>query len=337
MNMELYKEVLEEIKKANTVAIAGHVNPDGDCIGSICGLTMILEEMGKKVFPFSQLSGGHLSYIPGTDKLIKYNDESDFDLFIMVDLGDRARLGDLKDLPEKSKSSINFDHHQVNENICDLVLQVKEASSTCEIIADFAIKMGLPVTKDAATALYAGITTDSNRFLYDTARAACMRTSADLLDLGADAELVYFNEYQRLNPRFIAFQGQVIKNAEFLMSGKIAIANLNREMLKEFGISMPEAEGVVDSLRSLDGVEIAIIIKDIEENIQKLSFRSKEFFNVSELAAEFSGGGHIKASGATLNMSNKEAYNLLKNILLKIKPEELNLVDKSSNKNGDNK
>ncbi len=321
MLKDLFEKTNDLIKKSNKVAIAGHLNPDGDCVGSICGLTLILEAMGKEVYPFCQITGKHLAYIPGTDKLLSYQGQKDFDLFIMVDLGDRARLGECSKLIEGSKFSINFDHHQVNEGICNLVIQEKEASSTCEIIARFAMDAGLPITENAATALFAGIITDSNRFLYDTARSACMRIGAGLLDLGADAKTVYLNEYQKMNPNFLAFQGKVISTAEFFNSGRIALANITGDMLSEYKLSMPEAEAVVDTLRNLDGVEIAVIVKDVEDKLQKLSLRSKEFYNVSKLASEFSGGGHIKAAGASLHMSNEKAYKTVKARLSEISLE----------------
>ncbi len=318
MLKDLFKEAYEQIKKSKKIAIAGHLNPDGDCIGSICGLTLILEDMGKEVYPFCQGIGKHLSYIPGAKKLITYEGQGDFDLFIMVDLGDKARLGKCSALIESSKFSVNFDHHQANEGLCDIVIQDKKASSTCELITKFAIENSLPINNKAATALFAGIITDSNRFLYDTARSACMRIGADLLDLGADADTVYLNEYQKLNLNFLAFQGKVMGQAEFLNSGRISLANITRDLLKEYKLDMPEAEAVVDTLRNLDGVEIAVIVKDVEDNLQKLSLRSKEFYNVSKLAGEFSGGGHIKAAGASLNMTNEAAYNTVKERLSRI-------------------
>ena len=312
MTHPIWPEITRVIHQASSIAISGHVNPDGDCLGSILGLGLTLEALGKDVDMIHNERPRHLSYLPGFDRLQAIKRDKNYDLFIMVDLGDRARLKEAGVLLDRSKTSINFDHHQVNEGVCDLTCQRKDASSTCEILGDYLIDQGFFIPPEAATALFAGITTDSNRFMYDTARARCLRLAADLLDRGADPEWVYLHEYQSLDPRLFAFEGTVVDRADFLQEGRVALATVTQEDLSRYSITMGEAEGVVDILRNLDGVEVACLIKEMGEESTKLSFRSKLFFNVEEVARSFGGGGHIKAAGASLSFAKEEALNQVK-------------------------
>lgn len=307
-----WNEMGKILRQAETIALAGHVNPDGDCIGAINGLGFALEALGKKVDRLCKEKPRHLAYIPGADKMIEIDPRKKYDVFVLLDLGDIPRMGEAVKAMENSKFSLSFDHHQTNGRVCQINSVIKDASSTCEILASFLKEEGFPIPKDAATALYAGLITDSNRFLYDTARARAMRIGADLIDLGADADLVYLKEYQAIEPSLFAFQGKVVSEAEFLQNGRVALANVTQAMLKEYAISMSEAESAVDVLRNLNQVEVAVLVKNMTDDLQKISFRSKEFFDVSKIAQELGGGGHIKAAGASIQGKNQEVYDRMR-------------------------
>lgn len=309
---KLWHEMGMILRKAQTIAIAGHVNPDGDCIGAINGLGLSLESMGKEVDRLCEEKPRHLSYIPGASTMVEVDPQKKYDVFVLLDLGDRPRMGKASRAMDRADFSLNFDHHQTNERICQLNSVIKDASSTCEILASFLQEEDFPIPKEAATALFAGLITDSNRFLYDTARSRAMRIGADLIDLGADADLVYLKEYQAIEPGLFAFQGKVVSEAEFLQGGRVALANVTQAMLKEYKISMSEAESAVDVLRNLSQVEVAVLVKNMTDDLQKISFRSKEFFNVSAVAEKFGGGGHIKAAGASIQGKNEDVYKQMK-------------------------
>lgn len=312
MTHPTWPRITQAIHEAETIAISGHVNPDGDCLGSILGLGLTLESLGKKVDMVHNERPSHLAYLPGFDRLQALNPNKSYDLFVMVDLGDRDRLKESAALLDRAKMTVNFDHHQVNEGVCDLVCQVKDASSTCELLGAYLIDQGFSIPAPAATALFAGITTDSNRFMYDTARARCLRLAADLIDRGADPGLVYLHEYQSVDPRLFAFKGALVDRASFLCEGKVVLATVSQEDLTHYSITMGEAEGVVDVLRNLDGVEVACLVKEMGEKSSKFSFRSKRFFNVEEVARSFGGGGHIKAAGASVSLPKDQAFDQVK-------------------------
>lgn len=308
---EAFQAAHDLIESAQTIAIVAHENPDGDAYGSILGLGLALRAAGKTCDCLADERFSHFAYLPGFDTLKDVDARQSYDLVIRVDLGDLKRMGRGASVFTSAQKTLNFDHHLDNDHKSDVLVHEPTASSTCEIIARFLIDTEAPLPPEAATALYAGLTTDSNRYLYDTATAETLRTGADLLECGADKQYVYLYEYQSQDAKRILFEAEVLKNAQFLHRGKVIVANLTREMIEPLGYTMPEVEGVVGMLLSLAGVEVAAILKDQEEMSQKISFRSKSYYNVEKLAKQLGGGGHMKASGAALALSNAEAWTTL--------------------------
>nr|WP_072514300.1 bifunctional oligoribonuclease/PAP phosphatase NrnA [Ndongobacter massiliensis] len=320
-----YKTVVRELHAAKRIVIARHLNPDGDALGAQLGLGLALEAAGKEVhYLLTDAVPAHLAYLPALSRLQPLREDA-YDLFVLVDLGDKPRMGSAIQAYEQSARSICIDHHRTNEGICDVNWVCPQASSTCELIAALLLRESMEIPKDAATALFAGIVTDSNRFLYETARARTMRIAADLLECGADASRVYFHEYQNIDAALFALQGYVVEHALYLHEGRVALANLTPSLLDYFGVPMAAAESVVDVLKNLSGVEVAVVVKDQEENCQKVSFRSKRFFDVSALAQRYGGGGHVQASGCTLEMNNEDALQEMKRVLENIPCSSLSM------------
>lgn len=305
---KIFSDIFSKIKAAKTIALGGHDNPDGDCLGSILGLGLVLESMGKEVDLLSDEKPDHLSYIPAFDRLKKQDPNKKYDIFIRLDLGARNRMKNSIKAMDNSAFKINFDHHLENDYICDLTIHDPTASSTCQLVAEFLFNQQISISKEAATALYSGLITDSNRYLYDTASAETLEIGAGLLRAGADDRLIYLKEYQEEDPNFMAFTGQMIEEADFFHNGKVIAGNITIKKIEKYGLTMSEAESVVDRMRNLKGVELAVVMKEQNDKLQKLSFRSKLYYNVAELAGNFQGGGHMKAAGGRILTNNKEAY-----------------------------
>lgn len=320
MDSQMVKEIYTAFEKAKSIVITGHVSPDGDCLGSILGLGLTLLEVGKEVtMVVDDQVPDHLSYIPLVDLVKEKVGNESYDLFVMVDIGDRKRLGATAKYLDTATSSLCIDHHTTNEMICDVNLVDSRASSTSELIAKLLLTGPYQITKEAATALYTGIITDTNRFLYRSSRQEAMRVGAELLDLGADADLIYLYEYRTLDPKMIEFTAYVVEHAEYLHGGKVALANLRMDVLEKYSLSMADAETVVDTLKNLKGVEVACIVKDRGGKDQKVSIRSKEYYDVAAIAKHFGGGGHIMAAGCSIDATNEEAYQMIKVCLEQMK------------------
>lgn len=306
---------IEALKQANTIAIAAHLSPDGDSLGSSLGLGRSLALSGKSVTILKTDDvPKHLHYLPGLDRLTEVDSlstEQTFDLFVLVDLGDIPRMGRAYDVMKRSQFSVCIDHHKTNERVCDVNHVVPSASSTCEVITELLLTGGFPIDADAATHLFAGLVTDSNRFLYDNARAKAMRIGADLLDRGADANLIYKAEYQNLDLNMMAFQGHMLDRCDMLSDGKIIACNVRREDVEKYGLDITAADALVTEMKNVSGVEIAAVLKDKAPDQQKVSLRSKDYFDVSEMAKRFGGGGHKHAAGLTIDAENEKAYQIL--------------------------
>ncbi|MDO4778801.1 MAG: bifunctional oligoribonuclease/PAP phosphatase NrnA [Tissierellia bacterium] len=306
-----FLELKKMIDDANVIALCAHINPDGDAIGSSSGLYHILKNMGKDVhlikndeFPTN------LEFIKDKTNYEDINLETD--LFIVMDVADKKRIGNAIDVFEKSKKKVCIDHHQTNGGFSDLDIIFPKESSTCEIIADICLSLGYDIPEDAATLLYLGITTDTNRFMYESTSPKTLRIAANLIELGADKRLIIDNLYEKLDMNYHLLQAKIMSESEFLENGKIVLAKLTKETLEEYGLDFDKVESLVSILKSIDGVEVAVLVKEYGEFEQKISMRSKSFVNVSDIAREFGGGGHIRASGLTLNENVDDAYSIIK-------------------------
>lgn len=307
-NIEVFNNV---IQKSKTIAICSHINPDGDAIGSSTGLYLALKDLGKEVYLIkNDKYPEHLDFLKDESF---YTDSQAFetDLFILTDVASIDRMGTAKGFYELAKDSLCIDHHMSNEGFFNNNIIDPYISSTSELIAQLLIAGGYTISKLAATFLYLGITTDTNRFMYESTDANTLKTAAKLLDLGADKQLINLSLFDNLNVNFLFLQAEVIKSATFLNNGSFVIAKLSRELLDKYEIDYDAAEGLVSILKSITNVELSCLIKEFKKDVQKISLRSKERVDVSKIAVEFGGGGHVRASGCTLSTDLDTAFDTM--------------------------
>lgn len=308
--MNVKNSFFKAVQQAQNILISAHVNPDGDAIGSSFGLALVLRNLGKNVYVIKNDDyPTNLEFIYRDD--LYFNDEfEDIDLFIAVDSADKARIGNSASYFDKAKLTACIDHHITNTGYSDIDI-ILDSSSTCEILTEMMIDYDVIIPEDAATYFYLGILTDTFRFNYPASTSNTLRAAACLLDINANKEFVHANLYERMDPKKLKFQTEVIENAEYL-GDKIIVAKITKDLIDRYGMKMDEAEGIVSLLRTIDGVEVSAIVRQEDDKEQKLSFRSQAIVDVSKLAKEFGGGGHIRASGATVSGTNEEVYNILK-------------------------
>ncbi|MGF0040464.1 DHH family phosphoesterase [Peptoniphilaceae bacterium SGI.131] len=311
MKNNLFDEFKEKIMAAKSVAICSHVNPDGDAIGSSFGLAYVLRGLGKKVsliknddFPTN------LIFMPDYEQQVSYDNEI-FDLFIVTDVASLDRIGDAALILDRAGDSICIDHHRTNDGFANLNIIYPNYSSTCQLLADILIYADIEIGKDAATYLYLGMVTDTNRFLYESSGPDTLRTAAKLLEFGADKPLIHNNLYERLDLNYLLLQAEVIKNSRFMAEGKIILAKQDRDLLDRYGLDFDKTESLVAILKSIDGVELACLVKENEKDLQKVSFRSKTGIDVAALAQEFGGGGHVRAAGCSVKGTNSQVCALM--------------------------
>lgn len=304
-------KLAEIVSNSNNIAVTSHVDPDGDSIGSILALGLALRQKHKNVEIFiNETLPARYSFLSKSDYIKKYEDikDKDFDLFFALDCGDEKRLGNSIEIMKRSTTVVNIDHHISNTKFGHINIVEVDASSTCEIIYSIVKDMGLSVDQHIAESIYTGIVTDSGNFIYDNATCKTHLIAAELMKVNIDKQKIMYNLYQKKSINSLRFLGYSLTNMEVELDGRLAILQIPSSLLKKFNIPYDDVEGIVNYGRDIEGVEIAVTIREISDAEVKLSFRSKnDDVDVRALAELFNGGGHKKASGATLIASLDEA------------------------------
>lgn len=310
-------EIIDVISKTKEIYIASHVNPDGDNIGSILGLTHALKKLDKRVhiIKTDDIPADYL-FLPGTE-LIKHYDLDELDLMIVLDCGDADRLGEFKNLLSKAKNTINIDHHVSNTNFCDYNLVDDKAAATAEIVYKLITSMGIELDKNIATCLYTGISTDTGSFMYDSVSDKTHEIVAELIRAGIDKTNITINLYQNRSMTRTNLFIDSFSTLNTFDSDRIATVKVTQNMLEKANAKMEDAEGIISFIRDIDSVEVAVLLKEFKENEIKIGLRSKKFIDVAEICAAFNGGGHIRAAGCTIYDNIENAEKLITDKIMK--------------------
>ena len=293
-------DIVTALKKAGTVLISVHKNPDGDALGSQIGLMVALEKLGKKV------TAHNLDPVPEIYRFLPQANRvktgrpvlGAYDALVVLD-SDPPRTG-LFDDGYPAKTLINVDHHMTNTRIWPLTWLDPGASATGEMIYTMVTRLGVPLDREIALCLYTAIFTDTGSYRYSNTTAKCMRISADLLDAGADPWLVTENVYESFAYKRIKFLGQVLADMARSEDGRIAWVVITDELYRASGTSAEDTENFINFVRSVKGVEVAVLFRQTAPAQYKVSFRSKGRADVAVVATMFGGGGHKNAAGCVV-------------------------------------
>lgn len=291
----------DKIRQADTVAIMSHTSPDGDNLGSLDAMYGFLKGLNKKVVYLSNDDvPKDFAYLPSTKARVDVSSvDETFDLLIALDSSDADRFGPKgKELFEKAKLTVNIDHHMSNLSYADLNCVLPKATSTGEVLFRVLEAMDAELTPAMATGFYTAISTDTGSFQYDSVDGDTHRIVAKLYDAGCDHNIVVKSVYQSMSKEKLALSSRVLSELRFMADGKISIAVCRLKDIEATGAAKDDTEGIVEKARNIDGVEMAIFLKEKAAEV-KLSFRSKSYLNCTEFASVFGGGGHIRAAGAS--------------------------------------
>ncbi|MGE5415326.1 MAG: DHH family phosphoesterase [Acidobacteriota bacterium] len=302
--------IVEGFAQSDTWTVVSHNIPDGDCIGSVTGLVIALESIGKKVTALIEDGVPELyRFLKGTEKIGSINSIPQIhDHVVFVDCSDPERLGEkVLNIVKDRKYTISIDHHISNTYFGDVNLVEDHSSSTCEILYGVIKKLGAQVTADIANALYSGMLMDSGRFQYSSTGPNTLRSAADLLELGADLNNIRTKLFESKSRLEIAVTKAALSSLEFLEDGRIAYMRLSYADMERLGSVNRHFEGIIDMARDVINVEVAVFFRELEPGKIKLGFRSKGNVDVNELAANWGGGGHRRAAGAMIEGSIDDA------------------------------
>lgn len=311
---QLFSDAYKHILDSNNIFIASHVQPDGDNIGSMLSLGMALRRLNKNVYLLkSDEVPSDYTFLPNIELINDYDNSDEIDIFIALDSSDEGRLGKNKDLLTKAKLIINIDHHISNTNFGHINIIDENASSTGELIYEFIKSMNISLDKDMATCIYTAISSDTGSFMYDNTSAKTHEIAAELIKVGIDKKEININLYQNKSLEKTKLFIKVMDNLELYFDNKVALAKVTQEMLNDCKAKMEDSEGIISFLRGISPVEVAILLKEFNDNEIKVSMRSKRYIDVAQICSNFGGGGHIRAAGCTISAPIDRAKTLIIN------------------------
>ncbi|MBU0504466.1 MAG: bifunctional oligoribonuclease/PAP phosphatase NrnA [bacterium] len=296
-------KLLSLMGKAKSVLLTTHENPDGDGLGSIIALGLALRAKGKKIYLFSKDPVPvNYQFLPN-QKLIKntLKTKIKFDLTLLVDVGEMERVGScVQEYPHKGLT-ISIDHHAASQHNTQMVYCLPKESSSGEIVLALLKKMKTKMTQTIATNLYTAIATDTGAFKYSNTTQKTFQNAAYLCRFGVDVWDVALNCFETYTPARMNLLKKAIGSINIHANKKVAWIILEAKDFKATKTSSQDAEGFINYPRAIDGVEVALFFKEKSSRCYKISMRSKKYVNVAKIAAKFGGGGHVRASGCTLN------------------------------------
>lgn len=307
IGMNNYREIGEAIKNSDTIAIASHINPDGDNLGSSLALYLGLKKINPrvKILKVDTIADNYL-FLPAIDLIEEVEADYHVDSFIALDSADLGRLGRNMVIAKNANRLINIDHHISNDKYGDLNLVEADSSSTGELVYNLLVAMDIEIDRDIATCIYTAISSDTGSFKYSNTTSRTHRIVADLYNHNIDAGDINIELYQNKSMEKTKLFNLAMLELETYFDKQVGLVVVTKEMLAEAGAKMEDTEGLVETVRDIKSIELAIFIKEKDDCV-KVSTRSKRFVDVSSLCSNFDGGGHKRAAGCTIYAGVEEA------------------------------
>ncbi len=300
--MQSLREIADKIKQVKSAIIFTHTRADGDTIGS--GMSLYYALQGLNI-PCQVVNDGVIpekfSFLKDIDKIVK-EPTLDAEAYIAVDCSDEARLGILSDtflFGKRKKITFNIDHHVSNTRYAQYNF-VNPCAANCQNMANLIALMGVTFTKEIADYLFLGLLTDSGNFSHNDVTGETFRIAGELADAGADVDTINYYMFKRQSKARALLYGRTMSAIRYLLDDRMAVITITQAMLQECNADQSVTEGFVDFPLSVDSVEVAIAIMQVNGKQYKISLRSKGKANVNAIAATFGGGGHILASGCMM-------------------------------------
>jgi phosphoesterase RecJ-like protein len=298
---KIIDRILETIAQSHTICVAGHVRPDGDCIGSQVGLSLALRKQGKEVACWNEDSVPQkYAFLDPEHLLQKPAGLRKFDLLICTDCASFERLGNVGPAVER-KSLVNIDHHQSNTRYGEVNWISALEASTGELIFQLLQAARWTITPAIADCLFTAISTDTGSFQYATTQPVTFHTAGELVKLGARMETICHEVYESFSLSRVRLLKHVFNHFHLAHHDQIAYLWLKKMDFARTGADRSDTEGLIDHIRAIEPVVVAVIFEEVEPELTRISLRSKSpRIDVNQIANLFRGGGHIAAAGARI-------------------------------------
>ena len=316
--MKKIDEILTE--NINSIAIVGHVRPDGDCVGSCMGLYNYLKDnYTLDVDVYLDDFAHSLSFMRYSDEINKNTDPSkQYDLVIAVDCSDRNRLGKGNEFFETAKKTACIDHHISNAGYSEVNHIRPNACASGEVL--YELFDADKISKETAECLYTAIIHDSGVFQYSSVTQRTMEIDGTLMGKGIDFSNIVAKTFYEKSYHRNQILGRALLESIRLMNGKCIFSVISASNMEFYRVKPKDLDGIVENLRNTEGVEVAIFLYETGAQEYKVSLRSKDIVDVSKVAAYYGGGGHVKAAGCTMHGS---VYDVINNLTSHIEQQML--------------
>lgn len=302
------------INKAKHIAISGHINPDGDSIGSMLALGLGLQQLGKRVHMISH-DGVPTRYrmLPGAGRIIK-NLQGPIDLAIAVDCGSKEMLGKTFLSFRSAADILEIDHHEFRRPFGTLAIVDREAAAVGEIIFEVLKKLRVNITKPIAQNLMTSIIVETNSFRLPNTRPFTLEVCSDLIRRGVNFYKLVNMVFWSKRPSAAILSGICLSRCRFMKGGRLVWSIIGSKDLKAVGGKSEDIDPVPDEMRSIDQVKIAILFRETDGGMLRVSLRSKGRINVAEVAEHYNGGGHFDVAGCNIKNDRDAIQEFLKRV-----------------------
>ena len=302
-----WKSLHKTITGVEKILLSTHENPDGDGLGSAYAMYHYLKNEGKDC-RFVHISDLPLEYeFLNTEGIIETYQSGDHDnwianaqLALIFDVGDYRRIRQIGDQLEHNQVHvINIDHHpdlsdgRFAENFINT-----DAAATGEMVYDFMVNNGISLTKETAVGIYTAVMTDTGSFCYSNTTQKCHQIAMECIDLGVNTSVIYQSVYENSSKGRVALLGSILNKLNYNETGELAWFTIDQALIKKVGATNKDVDGFTDFIRTIRGVEVAVMICEKSKNSCRVNFRSKGKYIINGIAKALGGGGHQLAAGA---------------------------------------
>lgn len=301
------KECAAAVRKNKSFLITSHTTPEGDALGSELAFYRLVKKIGKAAVVLNEEAcPGEYKFLPGAEKIIRYKQNLPaigFDCLVTLDCSDLKRTGEVYRVNVPPRPVMNIDHHISNQRFGDINWVEPFSSSTAEMIYKLYRELKVPLDKDSAINLYAGILTDTGSFRYANTSSLTHKIASELLKFGIDVPQIYRSVYEDIPFEDMKLLTRVLLGMKRRAQGRIIWFQIKRNLLKRRNLSFDLSENILSFGRAVEGAEVAVLFKENSgvKNEVRVNFRSQGNVDVNKIAAYFGGGGHKSASGATIS------------------------------------
>ena len=306
--------LFEDLKSSSNL-ITGHINPDGDALGSALAFKLILDSKGVDADVSFDMKGNvpsNLNHLP--IELILDSPKENYENVYVFDCGNSERLGDLEDLALNSKRVIVIDHH-INPSFGDIQIIDSNAASTTQVLFREILSANIDIDKNISNCLMTGLITDTGRFQYSNTDNEVFEIASKLMLSGAELTSISDNIYGSIPMNAVKLQSEVLNRIELYKEEELVVSYVLQEDYLKYKIESTETDFLIDSIRLVKESNIALLLKEQEDKSFKGSLRSLNELDVQQIASLFGGGGHKAASGFSTNLTMEEIKSKVKNAI----------------------